>query len=464
MENKKVLIIDDEQAVLNFLYVLLVQSGKFESETLRDSTLAYEKLKNNNYDLILLDMDMPDVTGLDILNYIQKNDIDVETIVLTGVEDVELAVSAMKAGAYDYLKKPVDNELMLLTMERALERKSMRQEIEVLKTAGSWKSLKNKEAFEGIMTQNPRMIQIFKFVEKIAPTNTSVLIMGESGTGKELVARAIHKAGARKDKKFIAVNAGAFAKELFASEFFGHIKGAFSGAHTNKKGFLNEADNGTLFLDEIGELPLEQQVKLLRVLQNGEFFPVGSTRPMRTDIRLLAATNKNLWEEMERGSFRKDLFYRLNMNTVSLPPLREREGDIPLLTGYFLQTACRQHGKNIKKVSSEVLTLLESHSFPGNVRELANIINSAVVMEQEQTLTKKSLPVEFLNIVEKLENKPTKENKPDNNNSTLLSLEDMEKRHIEKVLESTDGNRTYASKTLGISRATLISKIKKYGL
>jgi len=459
----KVLIIDDEQAVLNFLYVLLMQSGKFESEILRDSTLAYEKLRNNNYDLLLLDMDMPEVTGLDILKFIRENNIDIETIVLTGVEDVELAVSAMKSGAYDYLRKPVDNDLLLLTMERALERKSMREEIEVLKTAGGRDSLKNREAFKEIISQNSRMIQIFKFVEKIAPTNTSVLIMGESGTGKELIARAIHKASARKDRKFIAVNAGAFAKELFASEFFGHIKGAFSGAHADKKGFLDEANEGTLFLDEIGELPMELQVKLLRVLQNGEFFRVGSTRPMRTDIRLLAATNKNLWEEMEKGSFRKDLFYRLNMNTISLPPLREREGDIALLATYFLQSACREMGKKIDRISPEVIRLLESHDFPGNVRELANIVNTAAVVEQSRILTTKALPVEFLKAMDEQDNTSGKE-EPEDNGSTLMSLEDIEKMHIEKILKSTGGNRTQASKILGISRATLISKIKKYGL
>lgn len=463
MQQKKVLIIDDEQAVLNFLFVLLAQSEKYLADTLNDSREAYEKLRSEDFDLLLLDMDMPDVTGLDILNFIKENHIDMETIVLTGVDDVELAVSAMKSGAYDYLKKPVDNDLLLLTMERALERKSMRSEIAQLKKGGGWETLENKKAFEGIITGNPRMLQIFKFIEKIAPTNTSVLILGESGTGKELIARAIHRAGGRAEKPFIAVNAGAFARELFPSEFFGHIKGAFSGAVTDKKGFLEEANGGTLFLDEIGELPMDMQVKLLRVLQNGEFFRVGSTRPQRADIRLLAATNKNLWEEIEEGGFRKDLFYRLNVNTVSLPPLREREGDIPVLAGHFLEQFNRANSRSIADITDETLEILQSYSFPGNVRELENIIYSTAVMEQSSVLTPRSLPVEFLELVKKIEKKPA-EKEEENEEFDSLTLEEMEKKHIQRALEKVEGNRTHAAKILGISRVTLIAKIKKYGL
>jgi DNA-binding NtrC family response regulator len=461
---EKVLMIDDEQAVLNFLTVLLAQSDKFEPESLNDSTLAYQKLKEGKHDLLLLDMDMPNVTGLDILSFIKENSIDIETIVLTGVDDVELAVSAMKAGAYDYLRKPVDNDLLILTMERALERKSMRREIASLKKGAGWEAIQNKKVFEEIVTQHPRMIQIFRFVEKIAPTNTSVLIMGESGTGKELIARALHKVSKRADKPFIAVNAGAFARDLFASEFFGHIKGAFSGAITDKKGFLEEADQGTLFLDEIGELPMDLQVKLLRVLQNGEYFKVGSTKPRHSDVKLIAATNKNPWEEIDSGSFRKDLFYRLNVNTISLPALKERVGDIEILSYHFLRIFNQQNGKNIYDITDEVIEILSSYDFPGNIRELENIINSAAVIEQTNTLTLQSLPVEFLDLAKKHPN-------PDNitkfqtqtDLENPMTLEEMEVKHIKKVLEMTDGNRSQAAKILGITRVTLISKIKKYG-
>jgi DNA-binding NtrC family response regulator len=464
MAQRKVLIIDDEQAVLNFLRVLLAQSGQYQVEILNDSTLAFDKLAAGQHDLLLLDMDMPRVTGLDILKHIQENKIDIETIVLTGVDEVELAVSAMKLGAYDYLKKPVDNDLLLLTMERATERKSMRLEIAALRRSCGWETVENKKAFEEIITQSPRMIQIFK----IAATSTSVLILGESGTGKELIARATHKASLRSDKAFIAVNAGAFARDLFASEFFGHIKGAFSGAFTDKKGFIEEAHGGTLFLDEIGELPPEVQVKLLRVLQNGEFFRVGSTRPMRADVRLLAATNKNLWQELERGTFRKDLFYRLNVNTVSLPPLREREGDIPLLCQYFLQRFNADQKKSIRRASDGVLELLHSYSFPGNVRELENLVTGAALMEQSDVLTADSFPPEFLAMARREEKHhpppPSRGGMEDGEAVPVKTLEEIEASHIKKVLEMTGGNRSHAAKRLGISRVTLIAKIKKFRL
>ena len=460
MERKKVIIIDDEQAVLNFLFVLLAQTDQYDTEILNDSSKAYEILKNNDYDLLLLDMDMPSVTGLDILQFIKSEKVDIETIVLTGVDDVELAVSAMKEGAYDYLKKPVDNDLLLLTMERALERKSMRHEIAELKKGSGWDSIKNKEAFDGIITRNSRMIEIFKFIEKIAPSNSSVLIMGESGTGKELIAKAIHKVSNRSNKPFIAVNAGVFARELFASEFFGHTRGAFSGAHQDKKGFLEEASGGTLFLDEIGELQMEVQVKLLRVLQTGEFFRVGSTKPQYADVQLIAATNKNLWEELKNGTFRKDLFYRLNVNTITLPPLRDRKEDIPLLVRHFLNLSNIRNNLKLTGVSDEVINLFNIYTFPGNIRELENLVYSATLIEQSEILTAASLSREFISMAEK--NKPG--NIRESATEQIISLEEVEKSHIIKVLRKTGGNRTKAAKHLGISRITLISKIKKYNI
>lgn len=460
MELKKVLIIDDEQAVLNFLYVLLTQTEQYETETLNDSSEAFDKLKEENFDLLILDMDMPSVTGLEILNFILEEKIDIETIVLTGVDDVELAVSAMKAGAYDYLKKPVDNDLLLLTMERALERKSMRNELAELKKGSGWESIKNKEAFEGIITRNSRMMEIFRFIEKTAPTNASVLIMGESGTGKELIARAVHKASRRKDQPFIAVNAGVFARELFASEFFGHTKGAFSGAIQDKKGFLEEAAGGTLFLDEIGELQMEVQVKLLRVLQTGEFFRVGSTRPMHADVRLLAATNKNLWEDLKSGAFRKDLFYRLNVNTITLPPLRERKEDIPLLIKHFINIFNQQNNLNISGASDKYIELLSEYNFPGNIREMENIIYSSALMEHSDILNVEALPGEFLSMIRSA----SEENGEREHSDSLLTLEEVEKEHIRRILLKNESNRTKAAVDLGISRITLISKIKKYKL
>lgn len=454
---RKVLIVDDEQAVLNFLRILLMQTGKYETEVLVDSRKAYDLLGTGSYELVLLDMDMPDVTGLDILNHVREKHIDVEIIVLTGVEDVELAVAAMKAGAYDYLKKPIDDDLLLLTMERAYERRLMRREIAELKMDGKWESLEEPGIFKGIITQSPAMIKLFRFVERIAAAQTSVLIMGESGTGKELIARSIHRASDRKAMPFIVINAGVFVRELFASEFFGHIKGAFSGAYSDKKGFLEEAHGGTLFLDEIGELPMEAQVTLLRVLQDGEYFRVGSTKLMHADIRLIAATNKDLWEEIDKGHFRRDLFYRLNVNTISLPPLRDREGDIPLLSYHFLRMYSKEVGKQIGTVENDVLALLKDYEFPGNVRELQNIIHSAVLMEQTDKLTLLSLPADLLE-------KTGRSRAPDEVPQNVLTLESMEKTHIKRVLDITKGNRSHAAKLLGISRVTLLAKMKKFGL
>jgi DNA-binding NtrC family response regulator len=450
----QILVIDDDQAVLNYLNIFLLQAGTFEVTTLANSTRAYEELKKNHYDLLLLDMDMPDVTGLDILANIQENNIDIETIVLTGVEDVALAVSAMKLGAIDYLTKPVDTELLLnlisATLENRRNQKIIDQELPVSE------DLKFRDAFKDIITQNEKMNNIFSVVEKMAQTDISILIWGESGTGKELIARAIHRISKRNNENFVAVNAGAFANELFASEFFGHNQGAFTGATSNKRGFLEEADKGTLFLDEIGELALPIQVKLLRVLQEGEFFRLGSTKNLKVDVRIIAATNKNLHDEIRKGNFRKDLFYRLNMNSVYLPPLRERKGDAPLLSMHFVKKFCDVNNKKIDKISEGAMKTLTRYDYPGNIRELMNVINSAVIIESTNELRKKSLP-NYL-----LENAALTDNGPID--MPLKTLMDMEKDHIAKILNYTVNNRTKAAQILGISRVNLIAKIKKYKL
>jgi DNA-binding NtrC family response regulator len=450
----RILVIDDDQAVLNYLNIFLLQAGTFDVTTLANSTRAFGELQNNAYDLLLLDMDMPEVTGLDILKNIQENNIDIETIVLTGVEDVELAVSAMKLGAMEYLTKPVDNDRLLSLINTALENRKRERVIdeEVFRA----EDLKYRDAFNEIVTQSDKMHKVFSVVEKMALTDNSILVWGESGTGKELIARAIHLISKRSKQNFVAVNAGAFANELFASEFFGHSQGAFTGATANKRGLVEEADKGTLFLDEIGELALPIQVKLLRVLQEGEFFRLGSTKSLKVDIRIIAATNKNLHEEIKKGNFRKDLFYRLNMNSVYLPPLRERKGDIPLLANHFLSVFCRINDKKIDRISDGLMKLLAHYDYPGNIREMMNIINSAVIVEQTGELRKKSLPSYFL------ENAVVADTGM--GDMSLKSLEEVEKEHMRKVLSYTNGNRTKAAQILGISRISLLSRIKKYKL
>jgi len=452
---KKILAIDDDQAVLNYLNIMLLQTGAYAITPLVNSSRAFHELKTNNYDLLLLDMDMPEVSGLDILKHIKDKGIDIETIVLTGVEDVELAVSAMKLGAFDYLTKPVDNDQLLKVISTVLENRKARGGA-AAEASLSREQLTFKEAFQDIISQNAEMIRIFQMVEKMAQPDNSILIWGESGTGKELIAKAIHRISRRRDENFVAVNAGTFANELFSSEFFGHDKGAFTGAHAAKKGFLEEADKGTLFLDEIGELALPIQVKLLRVLQEGEFFRLGSTKNQKVDVRIIAATNKDLLSEMKKGNFRKDLFYRLNMSSVYLLPLRERKGDIPLLCQHFLEKYNQQNQKNIQKISDAALRLLNRYDYPGNVRELMNIINSAVIIESGPELHKKSLPHYFL------ENSQVQEVSA--GGRPLLTLSETEMEQIKNVLAHTGGNKSQAAKILGISRVNLLAKIKKYQL
>ncbi|MCU0276192.1 MAG: sigma-54 dependent transcriptional regulator [Acidobacteria bacterium] len=452
---KKILAIDDDQAVLNYLNIMLLQTGTYQVATLANSSRAFHELKGNDYDLLLLDMDMPEVSGLDILRFIKEKHIDIETIVLTGVEDVELAVAAMKLGAFDYLTKPVDNDQLLKVITTVLENRRARGG-GATENVLSRDQLNFAEAFADIITQDDEMIRMLQMVEKMAQPDNSILIWGESGTGKELIAKAIHRISRRRDQNFVAVNAGTFANELFSSEFFGHDKGAFTGAGTAKKGFLEEADKGTLFLDEIGELALPIQVKLLRVLQEGEFFRLGSTKNQKVDVRILAATNKDLLSEMKKGNFRKDLFYRLNMSSVYLPPLRERRGDIPLLCQHFLEKYSEQNQKKIQKISAAAMRLLNQYDYPGNIRELMNIINSAIIIETGTELQKKSLPHYFL------ENSHVKEATLPG--QPLLALTEIEKEQIRKVLAHTGGNKSQAAKILGISRVNLLAKIKKYQL
>jgi DNA-binding NtrC family response regulator len=455
----RILAIDDDRAVLNYLQVFFMQVGQFELKTSADSTSAGALIEEFDPDLILLDLDMPDVTGIDILSDLCEKPSRPEVIVLSGVEDVGLAVRAMKLGAYDYLTKPIDTDKLLATIDHALERRNLKSEVQRLQGCPDGH---DETPFARTITRSPQMRAIFDQTRVIAPTDNSVLVWGESGTGKELLARSIHALSRRASAPFVAVNAGVFASELFASEFFGHAKGAFTGAVTDTSGILAKSNHGTLFLDEIGELSLPIQVKLLRVLQDGEYFQVGSALNRQVDVRIITATNTDLRVEIERGNFRSDLFYRLNVCSIFVPPLREREGDIPFLAQYFVEKYAQTHGRRLNGISEDVLTLLQRYRYPGNVRELENIINTAVLLESSHELTRASLPQYFLKATLRASVRLPRGQRGDSlAERTML---EVEREHIERVLRYTDGNRTAAAKILNMSRVTLISKIKQHRL
>ncbi len=451
----RILIVDDDKAVLNYFQVLLAQAQRFEVETLNESPRAFETLAARNFDLLLLDMDMPQVTGIEVLRHVRQHHPALVVVVITGVGDVELAVEAMKLGAHDYLCKPVDPGRLVASVDRALEQTRARAELRAI-DAQRGAPTRPGGALEGFITRDRTLLQTLATLEQIAQSDNSVLVSGETGTGKELVARAIHRLSRRADGPFVAVNAAAFASALFDAHFFGHERGAFTGAESAKKGIFEEADGGTLLLDEIGEMELPVQSKLLRVLQSGEYFRLGSTRQRGADVRIIAATNKDLAAAIAEGRFRADLYYRLNVNSVTLPPLRERKGDVALLAHHFLERSCRASGKTITSIAEPVMELLDGYAFPGNLRELANVIAGAVALETGEVLGLHAMPPHLLKAaVDPRSGAPSHVSK---------ALADIEAEHIRAVMEHTSGNRSAAARILGISRVGLIAKLKRLGL
>ena len=450
----RLLLLDDDKAVLNYFGVLLAQTRRFQVELLNDSTRAFETLAAQEFQLLLLDMDMPGVTGMEVLRHVRHHHPDLVVIVITGVGDVELAVEAMKLGAHDYLCKPVDSARLVACIDRALEQRRARDALRAMDARPG--SRPGAEPLKGFITQDRSLLRTLARVEQIAQSDNSVLIVGESGTGKELIARAIHQLGRRADRPFVAVNAAAFASALFDAHFFGHERGAFTGADAARPGLFEEAHGGTLLLDEIGEIELPVQAKLLRVLQSGEYFRLGSTKQRDADVRIIAATNKDLVAAMSEGRFRPDLYYRLNVSSVFLPPLRERRGDIPLLAAHFLERYSRENGKRIASISEPVMEVLNAYPFPGNLRELENVIAGAVVLETRDTLGLHTLPPHLLQAAaERAPQAPSRAGK---------ALAEIEAEHIRTVMEHTSGNRTAAARILGISRVGLLAKLKRLGI
>jgi two-component system response regulator AtoC len=398
---------------------------------------------------------MPKMDGLNFLNEAKKAGVDSTIIMMSAYGTVDIAIEAIKLGAYDYISKPFKPDEVILTLKKAEERERLRRENELLR-----KEVKKEYSFENIISKNKQMQRIFEVITKVAQYKSTILITGESGTGKELVARALHYNTDRAQNPFVAVNCGAIPENLLESELFGHAKGAFTDAIRTKKGLFEEADGGTLFLDEIGELPPQLQVKLLRVLQEGEIRRIGESKSIQVDVRIVAATVKDLVKEVNEGRFRDDLFYRINVLPIHIPPLRERNEDIPLLTAHFIRKYSEAMSKNVVGIDSRALEALMEYKWYGNVRELENTIERAIVLADRENIEIENLPLEIQNFQEEIPLEPLAEEEY----SIKKSSRFLEMNLIKKALKKTKGNHTHAAKLLEISHRALLYKIKEYGI
>ena len=443
VEMKKVLIVDDDVAVTNYLMIFLTQTGRFDIEVVNDSRLVTDFLSREDFDVLLLDLDMPNVTGIDILRHIEDEGIHVQVVILTGVADVDLAVKCMKLGAFDYLTKPVDEEDLLDVIDGALEHRSLRQSIEDLPPRPRKEDLANEDAFAVVPSQNPSVIKMFHQAEKMASSDFSIFIVGELGTWKESLARAIHRASPRRNGPFVVVDACGLNPERFAEEFFGQER-VWSGKKEKKAGFLEQAQGGTLFLGEVEKLDFPMQVRLLRVIQKGEFYREYSTEIRKCDVRFIVSSSIDPSSVEFKESFSKDLLYHLMVNSIRVPPLRERKDDIPLLCERFLEEEGARIGKQIKGISPEFLSLLEKYDFPDNLQELRNIIQGSVANEEGAILTPASLPPfirkKIMGCVETKEEgfRPRK-------------LEEVKREYVGRTLAHFKGDREKAAEALGIS-------------
>ncbi|MGA0162993.1 MAG: sigma-54-dependent transcriptional regulator [Bdellovibrionota bacterium] len=452
-DRKKVLIVDDESGMRHMLSVLLEREG-YDIETAENGQEGLNKIKSEDYDLVLCDIRMPEMDGLSFLERAKSVSRNVPVIMMSAFGNVDTAIEAMKKGAYDYVSKPFKADEILLRLQRLTKQESLVHENENLKRV-----LHQQTSFNNIVARSPKMLDIFDTIRKISEYKTTVLITGESGSGKELIAQAIHFNSPRANKPFVAINCSAIPETLLESELFGYMKGSFTGANKDKKGLFEEASGGTLFLDEVGDLPVPLQVKLLRAIQEEEIRRVGSSTTIKVDVRLITATLKNLGEEIKKGTFREDLYYRLNVLPIHLPPLRERKEDIPLLAEHFIKRFNTEMGKNVETISPECLQALGDYSWPGNVRELENMVERALVLENSKILNFESLP----DVIRNQEVNPAIKAAA-NELSIKKMMAIMEQELIKTALEKTNGNRTWAAKLLEISHRALLYKIKRYGL
>lgn len=452
--NVKILLIEDEQGSREALQMLLKASG-FTVHGTSCGKEALEVLGSDRFDIVLSDLFLPDMSGIDILSRVKQDAPWTEVILVTGHASAETAVQAMKKGAYDYITKPLNIEELRIIIDKAVEKGALLSENVYLK-----KQLRDKYEFANIIGNSQPMQQLFSRMKRIIKTDSTVLILGESGTGKELVAKAIHFNGSRKEKPFIAVNCSAIPENLLESELFGHVKGAFTGAMREKIGKFEAANQGTIFLDEIGTLPMHLQTKLLRVLQEQEVERVGSNKQIKLDVRVVSATNVNLEEEVKRGNFREDLFYRLNVIPLLIPPLRERIQDILPLTKHFLEKNCHSMQRPIMHLDKEALEALEAYSWPGNVRELENIIERVVALTEGDVITLRDLPANVAKSYREGANTSVTPAGID----MVKTINEIEKRMITEALELAGGVKARAALMLHINRTTLVEKMRRLGM
>lgn len=450
----RILVVDDERSMRDLLSIMLKRDG-YEVVVADTGDIALRALRDEIFDLVITDIMMPKVSGLDILKFSKEVAPETLVIMITAYASAETAVEAMKVGAYDYITKPFKIDEIKLVIKNALEKKFLKDENRRLK-----KEIAVRNGYEGFVGSSEPMKKVFALIAKVADSKSNILITGESGTGKELVARAVHCNGNRKDRPFVTVNCGALPEALLESELFGHMKGSFTGAIDNKPGLFEVADGGTIFLDEIGEMPLQLQVKLLRVLQEREFKRVGGTSDIKVDVRVIAATNKDLHSQVAKGEFREDLFYRLNVIPVHLPPLRDRRDDIPALVDYFLKKY--GHAGEPRRISPEALLRLKNCEWKGNVRELENVIERAIALSEEPLIRSEHLPepssgcgnnVAISSVISS-----------DHPVDLEKMVQDMEVEFLNKALETAHGVKTDAARLLGLSFRSFRHRLKKYGI
>ncbi|MGB9734906.1 MAG: sigma-54-dependent transcriptional regulator [bacterium] len=452
-EQTKILIVDDEENI-RFTISNILSTNGYSVNAVSNGEDALLELKKHPYDFVLCDIKMPKMDGMELLRILQMNKIPTTMIMMSAYGNIDSAIEAIKAGAYDYIPKPFKPDELILTIKKAEERLKLYRENTILKQA-----VARDYDFKAIVGKSEKILNVLNEIKKVANLKTTVLITGESGTGKELVAKAIHYNSDRKERPFISINCGAIPEHLLESELFGYVKGAFTGAYTNKPGLFEVADGGSLFLDEIGEMPLNLQVKLLRAIEQSQIFRIGDTKSINIDVRFIAATSKELSDEVKKGTFRDDLFYRLNVFNIKLPPLRERQEDIPLLANFFLKKNNAKFSKNIKGFEDAVIDMFLKYKWYGNVRELENVVERACILAEGEFITAEVIPDTI-----KSKSNTILTGVLDTGFSIKQAQRKLEMDLIQKALKETNGNKTKAAQLLEISLRALMYKLKEYNI